>query len=202
MLLDKVNGWSAAPCSDSMECNVDSLCSQHSNDIAEFICLHSCPRSVEEVYTLAVSLQYHIGDIFVILAELSLEPEKTTYLNKAMIQLENKNIIQHNCDEYLNGLVISFYKNGGQVLDERLSDGEAREIQPFFKRILSNLLLSYDALLGMHLNENLTLEQMLAEINNYTLHSYASWGKLYRNEKISRAFNELMILTLVKFSQP
>lgn len=202
MLSDNINDWDFAPCSEPLKCNIESLCNQHTSNITEFICQHTCPGSVEEVYSLAISLQYHIGDIFVLLAELSLEPEKTHYLNMAMQQLENKNILQQSCQAYLHELMDCFYKNGGQVINERLSELEAREIQPFFKRILTNLLLSFDALMSMHLNENLTLEQMLAETHNYTLHSYASWGKLYRHEKISRAFNDLMLLTLVKFNQP
>ncbi len=164
----------------------------HNGSIAQFVNAHPFPCSVEEVFALAISLQYYIGNLYLEMADICHEPQKTEYLNIAMQQLENKKAIEKSCNDYLNELMDYFYKTGGPIMDDRLNELQSKELQAFFQRILTNLLTHFDILVDMSLNGSLSLEQMRTEVNYYTLHSYSSWSKLYRNVKIQRAFNELM----------
>ena len=164
----------------------------HNSSIAQFVNAHPFPCSVDEVFSLAISLQYYIGNLYLEMADICHEPQKTEYLDIALQQLENKKTIENNCNDYLNELMDYFYKTGGPIMDDRVSELQSKEIQAFFQRILTNLLTHFDILVDMSFNGSLSLEQMQTEVNYYTLHSYASWGKLYRNVKIQRAFNELM----------
>ena len=163
----------------------------HNGSISEFVNLHSCPGSVQEVYALAISLQYYIGNLYLEMADMSPEPPKTQYMNLAMRQLENKNALEKICNDYLNELMDRFYKTGGPIMDDQLSELQLKDIQAFFKRILTNLLLHFDILVDMSFNASLSIEQMLTEINNYTFHTYATLGKLYSDDRIQRAFNVL-----------
>ena len=172
-------------------CSTNNL-RDHNGSITEFVNLHACPCSVQEVYTLAISLQYYIGNLYLEIADISHEPQKTLYTNLAMRQLETKNDLQRICNDYLNELMYRFYKAGGPIIDDRLSELQLKDIQAFYKRILTNLLLHFDLLVDMSFNGSLSIEQMLTEISDYTFHTYTTLGKLYSDNKIQRAFNELI----------
>ncbi len=71
-------------------------------------------------------------------------------------------------------------------MDNQRSELQLKDIQA-----LTNLLLHFDILVDMSFNGSLSLEQILREINNYTFHTYSTLGKLYRDDSIQRAFNDL-----------
>lgn len=165
--------------------------SADNGSIAEFVKLHSCPCSVQEVYSLAISLQYYIGNLYLEMADGSQEPQKSQYMSLAMRQLENKKNLQKICNDYLNELMDCYYKTGGPIIDDRLSESQLKDVQAFFQRILTNLLLHYEILVDMSSNGSMSLSQMSAEIDSYTLFTYSTLGKLYSDAKIQRTFNEL-----------
>jgi hypothetical protein len=107
----------------------------------------SCPRYMNDVYTLGIDLQYYIGDIYLQMAEISRGDIRSQYKKMAVSELEIKEKIEKINNARLNELLTQFYNNGGQIIEAPLTSDQAKELQPFFNRLLDTYFKRLESLL-------------------------------------------------------
>lgn len=158
----------------------------------EVVTLGHCPCSVDEVYSLGVSLQYCIGDIYLQLETMCRGDQKIKYKNLALLQLDIKEEIEKLANENLNKLWLYFYNNGGPVIQSPVSEKMAREIQPFFNRIASNFLNQVNVLVSLAAKRNMNASELESAINNNVIDMYTTMAMLFRVDEIQDAFDQLI----------
>lgn len=159
--------------------------------VDELINFGSCPCSVDEVYSLGISLQYYIGDIYLDL-EATQGPQKFLYKKLALNQLDIKEEIAKLANANLNQLLCYFYNNGGPIIEAPVSEEMAKEIQPFFNRIAVNFMNQLDVIVSMASKGNMDPSELESAINNNIIAMYTTMRKLFQVDEIENAFNELI----------
>jgi hypothetical protein len=76
-----------------------------------------CPRCEDDVYSIAISLQYYTGAKYLELADRNLGAAKGIYTSLAMRQLDIKEAIAKIANDKLNLQLHYFYNNGGPAMD-------------------------------------------------------------------------------------
>ncbi len=151
----------------------------------------SCPRSIDEVYSMGIKVVNFIGNIYGEMAakhcdDRSLQGE----INR---QLVFKNRIQQLADHNLNQLLDYFYSNGGPIIEPPVSEQTAKEIQPFFSRITVNALTQIAALTDR--NQAVSPAEASEVISAVTVNTYEGISRLYAGSpEVKAAFEELMQL--------
>ncbi len=162
----------------------------YSTKSAELLNPMSCPRSVEEAYSLGISLQYYIGDIYLTLAG-SITGHKKIFNDIAIAQLDTKNKLQKLANTALNEKLAYFYNNGGCIIEPPVSEIQAKEINGFFNRIVANCLNQIDVIVTMATEGSTPPKELESEINNIIIRMYTSLGKLYQAADIKCAFEAM-----------
>ena len=152
----------------------------------------SCPRYMNDVYTLGIDLQYYIGVIYLQMGEMSLGQAKSQYKKMAVCELDIKEKIQEINNERLNELLSHFYNNGGQILEAPLTTEQAKEIQPFFNRILDTYFKRLESLLVLAAEGSITPDRLDRMINFDTVELYGNIGKLFKVDEIVKGFKVLI----------
>jgi hypothetical protein len=152
----------------------------------------SCPRYMNDVYTLGIDLQYYIGDIYLQMAEISRGDIRSQYKKMAVSELEIKEKIEKINNARLNELLTQFYNNGGQIIEAPLTSDQAKELQPFFNRLLDTYFKRLESLLVLAAEGSITPERLDRMINFDTLEMYGSVSKLFKVDEIVQGFNNLI----------
>lgn len=162
----------------------------YSTKSAELLNPLAFPCSVEDVYSLGISLQYFMGDIYLNLAASS-KGQKTIFKNMAMAQLDVKNELQKQVNADLNEKLAYFYNNGGGIIEPPVSEHQAKELNGFFNRIVANYLNQIDVIVTLTAEGSITPSELETEMNNIIIHMYTSLAKLYKADEIKCAFEAM-----------
>jgi hypothetical protein len=157
----------------------------------ELVNLEPCPRSVDDVYSLGVRLQYYIGAIYLELDSLNQGSQQIPYTSLALRQLEGKEAIEKLVNANLNHLLWQFYNSGGAIIEAPVSEQLAKEIQPFFNRIMANFLNHLDVMMSMTVNGDMSASDLDDAINNNIITMYSVLWKLFKDDEMKNAFSEL-----------
>ncbi len=149
-----------------------------------------CPRSANDVYNLGVSLQYCIRAKYLEIAELM--NDKTYLTDQAAQQVIIKSKISKLAAFRLNVQLNKFYELGGPIMEDPVSKEMAKQIQPFFNRIMSRFLQSLDESASQFLTKQMSVETMTTEIKQQLKEVYTTMGKMFPAEEINSAFDELI----------
>lgn len=163
----------------------------YSTKSAELIDPMAFPRSVEEIYTMGISLQYYIGDIYLRLAAMNKGTQKNRYNEIAVAQLKVKNEIQKLANAHLNEKLNYFYNNGGPVIEAPISEREAKELNGFFNRIVANYLNQMDVIVTMTAEGSMSSSDLESEINNIIIRMFVSLSNLYQLDDLKQAFHNM-----------
>lgn len=163
----------------------------YSTKSAELIDPMAFPRSVEEIYTMGISLQYYIGDIYLRLAAMNKGAQKNRYNEIAVAQLNVKNEIQKLANAHLNEKLNYFYNNGGPVIEAPISEREAKELNGFFNRIVANYLNQMDVIVTMTAEGSMSSSDLESEINNIIIRMFVSLSNLYQLDDLKQAFHNM-----------
>ena len=149
-----------------------------------------CPQSVNDVYNLGISLQYCIRAKYLEIAELM--NDKTYLTDQAAQQLTIKSKINKLAAFRLNVQLNRFYELGGPIMEDPVSKEMAKQIQPFFSRIMSRFLQSLDETASRFLTKQISAENMTTEFKQQITEVYMTMGKMFQAEEINSAFDELI----------
>lgn len=148
-----------------------------------------CPRSVDEVYSMGIRLQYFIGGLYLEMADFQQGSFKKFYKEQVVKQLANKKEIQSLADNNLNCLLAYFYENGGPIIEPPVSEQIAREIQPFFNRIAANAMKRVNSI---RVEAEYNGEDIVRVIDSTLADMYTAMSKLFNKDKeVSKAFINL-----------
>ena len=149
----------------------------------------SCPRSVEEAYSIGIKLQYLIGDRY-------LKYAKASKVLKALAikQLDRKTEIQKLANTNLDEKLAYFYNNGGPIIEPPVSERQAKEINGFFNRIVTNCLNQIDVIISKAVESNDSLKELEGEINRIMIRMLTDLANLYHDDEIRLAFKEMIRL--------
>lgn len=149
--------------------------------------LGSCPRSVDEVYSLGIKLQYYVGGLYLEMIDSWQGNTKKFYQEQTMRQLAVKNDIQSLANENLNQLLAYFYDNGGPIIEPPVSEQAAREIQPFFNRIASSAMDQIT-----RIKEEGNDAGIVKKIDDTVADMYSAMARLFNTvQEVSEAFSNL-----------
>lgn len=151
-----------------------------------------CPRNINDVYSLGVSLQYCIGETFLEMAELTQGSQKNLCTQLALKQLDAKAEMEKLANANLNRLLSFFYNNGGPIILSPVSDDQAKEIQPFFNRIMSNFFDQLDGSVQRTLRDSMDVDELNQVINKILVDMYTTMKKLYQADEMVTAFNQMI----------
>lgn len=157
----------------------------------EFMKTEPCPRSVNEVYSLGIRFQGYIVDICLNLESLSKGTQKMQYKTLALEQLDVQAKIEELATDNLNQMLAYFYNNGGLVIDDPVSEKTAREIQPFYDKILNDCLNRLGAMANIASWGNAKADELRNVVNVSGTAMYTTLGKLYRAAEMRDAFSAL-----------
>ncbi len=163
-------------------------------DVDDKIKTIACPRSMNDVYTLGIELQYYIGDVYVQMAEISRGEVRAQYKKMAVNQLEIKQKIQEINNARLNQLLSCFYNNGGKIIEAPVSAEQAKELQPFFNRIVNTFFNRLESLLVLAAEGSIAPDRLDRMINFDTIELYSNVGKLFKVQEFAEGFEVLIKL--------
>lgn len=152
----------------------------------------SCPRCMNDVYSLGISLNYYIGNLYLQLADSSQGEIKTQYEKLALKQLDDKEQIENLIKIHTNELLCYFYNNGGPIIEPPLSEEAAKEKQPFFNRVVDNFFVKLEASNHLTSSNIMNPDELENLVNASTIELYTNLAKLIQVEEIVKAFNELI----------
>lgn len=150
----------------------------------------SCPRSVNDVYNLGITLQYCVRAKYLELAELL--NDKAWLKDQAAQQLAVKSKIEKLAAYNLDIQLIRFYEQGGPIMDDPVSSTAAQQIQPFFSRIMSRFLEMLDALTSQVLTKKISVEELPAAVSQQMIETYAAMERMFQDQDLQSAFAELI----------
>ena len=159
------------------------------NDVSKTI---TCPRYSNDVYALGVNLQYYIGDMYLQLAEISQGEVKSQFKRMAVNELEIKQQIQQKNNAYLNELLSYFYNNGGKIIEAPLASEQAKEIHPFFNRIINTFIKRLESWVVLAAEGTVTPDQLDSMISYDIIEMYGNMCKLFKVDEIDKAFEALI----------
>ncbi len=156
--------------------------------------IEQCPRNVSHVYALGVRLQNYIVDRYL---ELAATQQCMGASCEALAgqRLESKKQIESMANHHLNQLLTYFYDNGGPVIEDPVSEQEARLILPFFSRIMTNFEKHLHSILIKAVAQKISSDQLQASINGMLVSTYSAISDLYQNQDMQSAFMDLSELS-------
>jgi hypothetical protein len=154
--------------------------------------LGPCPRSVDQVYSLGVRIQYHIGDIYLELERVNQGTAKSQYKKLALMQLDGKAEIEKLANINLNQLLSYFYNNGGPIIEPPVSEEMAQEVRPFYIRLSENFLKQLDFIVNLASKGRMTVSEIEDTINHSVAELYLTLTMLFPQDEMKKAFNDLI----------
>jgi hypothetical protein len=153
----------------------------------DILCLEKFPRSVDEVYSLGISLQNYLGETY-------LTAMNKAYDNLALGEQNANEEIRRLVNTNLNQLLTYFYNNGGLFIETPapVSEQTAKEIRPFFNRIIINFLDQLDIVVSVAAKGNISSEELKELINNNVIKLYTTMTILFPVKEIQTAFTKLI----------
>lgn len=151
----------------------------------------SCPRCVEDVYSLGIELQNYVGNTYLDLARQSREPQKSILNKMAARKFDSKDKISSLINADLNQALAYFYENGGPVMDPPVTDLDVKDIYPFFHKTISNFFSQLDAMVYVMGKGEMSTSELEHETYNYIIGLFTILGRLYQATAIREAFDEL-----------
>jgi hypothetical protein len=161
---------------------------------SDFLCLENFPQSVDEVYSFGISLQNYLGDTYLALDAMNKTSKKLINKNLALGELTANEEIRRLANANLNQLLAHFYNNGGLINEAQASVSEqtAKEIRPFFNRIVINFLDQLDIVVSVAAKGNINAEELKELINNNVIKLYTTMTILFPVKEIQTAFTKLI----------
>ncbi|MEA4926226.1 MAG: hypothetical protein VB084_13060 [Syntrophomonadaceae bacterium] len=156
--------------------------------------LEPCPRSVDQVYSLGVRIQYHIGEIYLELERLNQGNAKSHYKALALRQLDGKDEIEKLANINLNHLLTYFYNNGGPIIEPPVSEEMVQEMRPFYIRLSENFLKQMDFIVNLASKGRMTITEIESTIDHSVSELYLTMSMLFPIEEIKDAFNDLIMV--------
>ncbi len=153
-----------------------------------------CPRSMNDVYSTGINLQYYIGDIYLQLAEVSQGELKKQYKKMAVAELETKQKIGEVNNARLNELLYHFYNSGGAIIEPPLSSKQSKAIQPFYNRIMDTFTKQVESSLVLAANGSINPDKLKSMINYDIIEMYTNMSKLFKVDEIVKAFSILITI--------
>lgn len=148
-----------------------------------------CPRSTIDVYALGVNLQYCVRAKYLEIADYM---NNNDHLSEQIArQLTIKSEIGKLSVYNLNIQLTKFYDQGGPIMEDPVTSEMAKEIQPFFRRIMGLFLQSLDETASRLLTKQIGAEEMTSAVKQQIIETYNTLGKMFTVEEIERAFGEL-----------
>lgn len=157
--------------------------------------IDQCPRNVNQVYSLGITLQEYIEASYLELAGMKQCPEKDLCTSLAEKQVESKQQVDVLRLANFNRLLTYFYDNGGPVIEDPVSDTQARMIMPFFTRIISNFEKHVNSVLLSAIKGKTPAKNLEACVNGILISTYSALSDLYEDKSIQNAFMELVNVT-------
>lgn len=151
-----------------------------------------CPRTVNDVYSLGVSLQYCIRAKYMELNGLLPGKDSPILVEQATKQLALKTEIEKQAKYKLNILMGEFYDHGGPLMEDPVSKDLAKDIRPFFQRHISRFLQSLDEIIQQAAQGKITAEGAVSIVNLQIAEMYTAIGRMFRIEEIESAFHDLI----------
>lgn len=148
-----------------------------------------CPQSVNDVYNLGISLHYCVRARYLEIAELL--NDKTFLLDLAAQQLDIKAEIEKLAVYNTNVQLSKFYAQGGPIMEHPIDNAAAKQIQPFFSRIVSRFLVTLDELVNQVLTRKISALEMPAAVNQQMAETYENMQKMFQDQEMADAFEEL-----------
>ncbi len=170
----------------------------HTKAAYEMASSQPCPRSVHEVYSLGVSLQYCIRAKYLELDGLVPGMGNTFRNNQAARQLVIKTEIEKLANYKLNVLLEEFYNHGGPIMEDPVSEQMAKNAQPFFNRIMSSFLQSLDEITRQTAAAKISAVEMTAEVEEQIIGMYDALGKMFQMVELKYAFDDLIEIRQIK----
>lgn len=152
----------------------------------------ACPRGVDEVYSLGVSMQNYIGAIYLELTDLSKFPKKNLYTGLALHQLKVKKEIEKLGNYNLDRMLEYFYNNRGPIMEPPVSEESIREIQPAFDRNVAAFLTKIDFLVNRTFKGEMSPRDLDTEISRQIVAMYTAMRNLFHDDEMQQAFDELI----------
>jgi len=162
---------------------------QAANELAEST---PCPRSVNDVYSLGVNLQYCIGARYREIAELNQKETRSDSIRLAEKQMEIKKRIDQAASHHLNILIQHFYEQGGPVIEDPVSEETVKEINPFYNRLMSNFLKTLDEVTDKVRRGEMSIGEMETTIDRELISMYGALGNLFGVGEMRKAFHDLV----------
>ncbi len=161
------------------------------NDVVKTI---SCPRYMNDVYTIGTDLQDYIVGSYLELAEMNHGDLKIQYRKMAAEQIEVKQNIKDISMARLNESLWHFYNDGGPVTELPVSNLEAKEKQPFFNRIKDNFFENVQDSLALAADGSISSGKLESIINYNVIAMYINMSKLFNVDEMTQAFNQLIVI--------
>jgi hypothetical protein len=160
----------------------------------DILYLDKFPRSADEVYSFGISLQNYLGDTYLALDAMHRASKKLIYKNLALGELKASEEIRRLANANLNQLLTSFYINGGLIAEAPapLAEQTAKEIRPFFNRIVINFLDQLDIVVSVAAEGKISFEELKELINNNVIKLYTTMTILFPVKEIQTAFAKLI----------
>jgi hypothetical protein len=162
---------------------------QAANELAEST---PCPRTVNDVYSLGVNLQYCIGARYREIAELNQKETRSDCIRLAEKQMEIKKRIDKAAGHQLNILIQYFYEHGGPVIEDPVSEDTVKEISPFYNRLMENFLESLDEVTEKVRCGEMSIGEMETTINRELISMFGALGNLFVVNEMRKAFHDLV----------
>lgn len=154
--------------------------------------LGPCPRSVDQIYSLGVRIQYHIGDVYLELERVNQGTAKSQYKTLALRQLDGKGEIEKLANINLNRLLSYFYNNGGPVIEPPVSEELVQEVRPFYVRLSENFLKQLDFIVNLASKGRMNVSEIEDTINHSVAELYLTLTMLYPQDEMKKAFSDLI----------
>jgi hypothetical protein len=154
--------------------------------------LLTCPCRLDEVYSFGVSLHHRIGEIYSELAAVNQGAAKMLYTSMALRELYGNKEMEEIIKTNINNLLFYFYDNGGPVIENPVSEQLVSEVKSFYKRIMISFWEQVDIVVDMTFRGKMNANELEIAINNCIIFLYTAMGKLFQDEEIKKAINDLI----------
>lgn len=158
----------------------------------------ACPKNVDGVYSLGVSLQNYIGAIYLELNSMNKEYKKNIYTNLALNQLGIKKEIEKLAKDNLNRLLAYFYENGGPIIEAPVSEQSVNEIRPFFNKIVTNFINQVEYFANRASIGEMSTDALDNEINGQVISMYQAMSSLFKIDEMENAFKDLISVRKIR----
>jgi hypothetical protein len=169
------------------------ILSQENKPIHNLVDSVVCPRCVDEVYALGISLQNYMCNLYLELADLN-KGKANPYTNLVLEQLKIKKEIENLAKDNLNKLLAYFYDNGGPIIESPVSEQAAEQIQPYINKVVSTFNNQIDFLANRAFQGNFAASDLDGQLSECIKLMYSAMSSQFRIGAMQEAFSDLVSL--------